>query len=323
MTASERRCASRWPTASPTVTLDRPDKRNALDGDLLRAIPEALKALDADDDVAVVILTGSDPAFCAGLDLGALAAGGLGFRPELGQRGPFPIMSTPIIGAINGPAVTGGFELALDCDLLIASERARFADTHARVGVMPDWGLSVLLPQAIGVRRARLHELHRQLRRRPPPRSSGAWSPRWCPTTSCSPAAGPSPPTSPATTTRPCSTCKPDLRRGDRRRRHRGLGDRAPPRRRVDAGLRRPPRLPRPTARPQIIDRGSSQVSDGATRDRAASDGLLDGEQVVVGGVALLGAGDRSASIMSAAWNMPVCHRAMNSRLSAVEWSRV
>jgi enoyl-CoA hydratase len=138
-----------------TVTLDRPEKRNALDGELLQAIPDALKALDADDDVAVVILTGRDPAFCAGLDLGALAEGGLGFRPELGQRGPFPVMSTPIIGAVNGPAVTGGFELALNCDLLVASDRARFADTHARVGVMPDWGLSVLLPQAIGVRRAR------------------------------------------------------------------------------------------------------------------------------------------------------------------------
>ena len=60
-----------------------------------------------------------------------------------------------MIGAVNGAAVTGGFELALGCDLLIASERARFADTHARVGVMPGWGLTVLLPQANGIRRAR------------------------------------------------------------------------------------------------------------------------------------------------------------------------
>jgi len=70
-------------------------------------------------------------------------------------RGPFPPHTKPLIGAINGVAVTGGFELALCCDMLIASERARFADTHARVGVMPGWGLSVLLPRAIGVRRAR------------------------------------------------------------------------------------------------------------------------------------------------------------------------
>ena len=70
-------------------------------------------------------------------------------------RGPFPKVSKPLIGAVNGVAITGGFELALNCDFLIASEHAKFGDTHARVGVMPGWGLTVLLPQAIGVRRAR------------------------------------------------------------------------------------------------------------------------------------------------------------------------
>ena len=64
-------------------------------------------------------------------------------------------MATPVIGAVNGVAITGGFELALACDYLIASERARFADTHARVGIMPGWGLTVLLPEAVGVRRAK------------------------------------------------------------------------------------------------------------------------------------------------------------------------
>ena len=64
-------------------------------------------------------------------------------------------MAKPLIGAINGAAITGGFELALNCDFLVASEHAKFGDTHARVGVMPGWGLTVLLPQAIGVRRAR------------------------------------------------------------------------------------------------------------------------------------------------------------------------
>ena len=68
--------------------------------------------------------------------------------------GPFPEMATPVIGAINGVAITGGFELALACDFLVASERARFADTHARVGIMPGWGLTVLLPEAVGFRRA-------------------------------------------------------------------------------------------------------------------------------------------------------------------------
>src|SRR5204862_2899411 len=106
----------------------------------------------------VLILTGADPAFSAGLDLkelgssaGNLGAGGGGDV----TRGPYPKVVKPVIGAINGFAITGGFELALNCDFLIASERARFGDTHTRVGVMPGWGLTVLLPQAIGVRRAR------------------------------------------------------------------------------------------------------------------------------------------------------------------------
>ena len=69
---------------------------------------------------------------------------------------PIPAdLATPIIGAVNGPAVTGGLELALMCDFLIASERASFADTHARVGILPGWGLTVELPRSIGVRRAR------------------------------------------------------------------------------------------------------------------------------------------------------------------------
>jgi enoyl-CoA hydratase len=147
-----------------TVTLNRPEARNALSSEVLRLLPRAMVDLDADPAVDVIILTGRDPAFCAGLDLrelgstgtnlGAGSASGAGDgRPA--QRGPWPASTKPVIGAVNGVAVTGGFELALCCDFLIASERARFADTHARVGVMPGWGLTVLLPQAIGVRRAR------------------------------------------------------------------------------------------------------------------------------------------------------------------------
>src|SRR3546814_15274499 len=65
-----------------------------------------------------------------------------------------PPMGTPVIGAVNGVAVTGGFEVALACDFLVASERAAFADTHARMGIMPAWGLTVRLPEAVGHRRA-------------------------------------------------------------------------------------------------------------------------------------------------------------------------
>jgi enoyl-CoA hydratase len=142
-----------------TVTLNRPDARNALNRDLRRAIPATIRDLDADDSVDVIILTGADPAFCAGLDLKELGSGehdiGASVGDERGRQGPLPEHAKPVIGAINGVAITGGFEIALNCDLLIASERARFADTHARVGVQPGWGLTVLLPEAIGVRRAR------------------------------------------------------------------------------------------------------------------------------------------------------------------------
>jgi enoyl-CoA hydratase len=136
------------------VTMHRPAARNALNTELRQAVPRTLRRLDADPDVRVMILTGSDPAFCAGLDLKELSATGLSADPDAIAL-PFGSLTKPLIGAVNGPAVTGGLELALGCDLLIASERASFADTHARVGVMPGWGLTVLLPQAIGVRRAR------------------------------------------------------------------------------------------------------------------------------------------------------------------------
>ncbi|MEO1063299.1 MAG: enoyl-CoA hydratase-related protein, partial [Actinomycetota bacterium] len=142
------------------VTLNRPEARNALNSEVLRAAPAEIARLDADETIEAIILTGADPAFCAGLDLKELgstganlgSSGANGRRP---RRGPFAPRTTPLIGAVNGPAVTGGLEYALACDFLIASDRARFADTHARVGVMPGWGLTVLLPQAVGVRRAR------------------------------------------------------------------------------------------------------------------------------------------------------------------------
>ena len=141
-----------------TVTLNRPEARNALSSELLRLLPQAMAALEADDAVGVVILTGADPAFSAGLDLRELGATGdnLTGAGDGAFKGPrfWPPMTKTVIGAVNGPAVTGGFEMALQCDFLVASDRARFGDTHARVGVIPGGGMSVLLPQAIGVRKA-------------------------------------------------------------------------------------------------------------------------------------------------------------------------
>lgn len=134
-----------------TLTLNRPEARNALSAALRGHFFAALRDAEADDAVDVVIVTGADPVFCAGLDLKEL-----GNTTELPDISPkWPPMSKPVIGAINGAAVTGGLELALYCDILIASEHARFADTHARVGLLPTWGLSVRLPQKVGVGTAR------------------------------------------------------------------------------------------------------------------------------------------------------------------------
>lgn len=145
-----------------TVTLNRPEARNALSGGLIRDLRAAVRTAQADDETDVIILTGADPSFCAGLDLKELGSGSgtlTDTQPTestpVAQRGPLPPGPKPVIGAVNGAAITGGFELALACDFLVASDRARFADTHARVGIQPWWGLTVLLPQAIGLRRAR------------------------------------------------------------------------------------------------------------------------------------------------------------------------
>lgn len=134
-----------------TLTLNRPQARNALSAELRGLFFAALRAAEADDGVDVVIVTGADPVFCAGLDLKEF-----GRNTDLPDISPqWPDMRKPVIGAINGPAVTGGLEIALYCDVLIASEHARFADTHARVGLLPSWGLSVRLPQKVGVGVAR------------------------------------------------------------------------------------------------------------------------------------------------------------------------
>ena len=143
-----------------TVTLNRPDALNALSSELRAALVAAFDELQSDPQTEVVILTGAGRAFTAGLDLKELGgeedvkrqgtpSGNLDLNRALGA------FEAPIIGAINGFAITGGFELALMCDLLIASTEAKFADTHARVGVVPGWGLSQRLPRLIGINRAK------------------------------------------------------------------------------------------------------------------------------------------------------------------------
>jgi enoyl-CoA hydratase len=136
------------------VTLNRPARRNALSAALLASLRASLAGLSADAAVRAIVLTGADPAFCAGLDLTEL--GQPGGPLSSAASGPvLPPLPKPLIGAVNGAAITGGLELALACDFLIASERSSFADTHARIGIMPGWGLTVQLPAAVGLRRAR------------------------------------------------------------------------------------------------------------------------------------------------------------------------
>ena len=142
-----------------TLTLNRPAARNALSSELLDRLVEALHAAEDDAGVLAVVLTGTDPAFCAGLDLREAGASGLPSSAVTDPKGSvwwvLYGMNTPVIGAINGPTITGGLELALQCSFLVASERAVFGDTHARVGVHPGGGLTGLLPQAVGLRKAR------------------------------------------------------------------------------------------------------------------------------------------------------------------------
>jgi enoyl-CoA hydratase len=140
-----------------TVTLNRPDKLNALNRELRLAFCHAMQELRRDEDVCVVIITGAGRAFCVGLDLRELGTRASGIRDE-GEATFITViddMEVPVIGAINGFAITGGFELALACDIMIAAEEAQFADTHARVGVMPGGGMSARLPRAVGIRKAK------------------------------------------------------------------------------------------------------------------------------------------------------------------------
>lgn len=147
------------PSGYALLTLNRPASLNALSRALMAQLAAAVRQLETDPAVRVLILTGAGKAFCAGLDLKELGSGqaGLGVGDAVGGNDPVTALqrfSGPVIGAINGAAVTGGFELALACDVLLASPQARFADTHARIGVAPGWGLSQKLSRAIGIYRA-------------------------------------------------------------------------------------------------------------------------------------------------------------------------
>lgn len=144
------------------VTLNRPQAMNAINRALRGRLYEVMRMADGDGAVNAVVLTGAGTrAFTAGLDLKELGSeeGALGAAndtdPANNPVKAIEVCSKPVIGAVNGVAITGGFEVALACDFLIAATNARFADTHARVGIVPGWGLSQKLSRMIGIGRAK------------------------------------------------------------------------------------------------------------------------------------------------------------------------
>ncbi|MFI6247378.1 enoyl-CoA hydratase-related protein [Streptomyces sp. NPDC051016] len=147
----------RWTDGVLWLTLDRPRARNAMTIAMRRGLIEAVRAADDDAETRLVVLTGTDPAFSAGIDLKEALGNGTG-SPRGARTDPAEVVRaarTPVLGVINGPCYTGALELALSCSFLIASDRARFADTHAAIGLAAGWGMSALLPRAVGTRLAR------------------------------------------------------------------------------------------------------------------------------------------------------------------------
>lgn len=145
--------------AVATVTMNRPDALNALSLELEGRLRAVFRKLAETENLRAIVLTGAGRAFCVGVDLKELGGGdGLRGRVWHGPEtlsGIMRVSKVPIIAAVNGFAVTGGLELALQADFIVASETARFADTHARVGITPSWGLSQILPRLIGPARAK------------------------------------------------------------------------------------------------------------------------------------------------------------------------
>ena len=140
-----------------TLTLNRPDQMNALSLELRWELQAALEDIGADPEIGVVVLTGAGKAFCAGLDLKEMGSS-VKERGAVQPKDPPSLLRAvikPIIGAINGAAITGGFEISLSCDLLLITPETRFADTHARIGLIAGWGLGARLSRAVGLARAK------------------------------------------------------------------------------------------------------------------------------------------------------------------------
>lgn len=143
------------------LTMNRPEAMNALNRALIGALATAFRDLSNDDTLRAVVWTGAGRAFSAGVDLKELAAADKGMERLNASGGDdlFAILRAfphPVIAAVNGYAVTGGLELALMADFILCSDNAKFADTHGRVGIVPSWGMTQVLPRLIGPARTRM-----------------------------------------------------------------------------------------------------------------------------------------------------------------------
>jgi enoyl-CoA hydratase/carnithine racemase len=158
----ERRALATEGTHAAFVYLARPDRLNAFDWDMLRALEDALRACDADDGVRAVVITGRGRAFSAGADLKSYLA----FQHDREQVprfigefqrvfGSIPLMRKPVLAAVNGVAVAGGLELVLWCDFAYAAASARLGDAHLSFGQVGGGGALTLLPRLIGPARTR------------------------------------------------------------------------------------------------------------------------------------------------------------------------
>ncbi len=146
-----------------TVTLNRPDKLNAFAGRMRQEVAEAVRETAGDTEVRVVVITGAGRAFCAGADIGYMRQlletqdyKAFESLVEAGRDVVTTIRSTtkPVIASVNGPAAGGGANLALACDVRIASERASIGQTFNRIGLHPDWGGTYFLPRLVGPAKA-------------------------------------------------------------------------------------------------------------------------------------------------------------------------
>ncbi|WP_225206556.1 enoyl-CoA hydratase/isomerase family protein [Novosphingobium huizhouense] len=139
------------------LTLNRPDKLNALTVEVFRALRGHVEALRDDDGVRCVVLRGAGKCFSAGHDLGDIAAGeavpSRGWHSETLRM--LERLPQPVIAAVHGHCYTGALEVALACDFIVAADTARFGDTHAKWALTPIWGMSQRLPRRVGVATAK------------------------------------------------------------------------------------------------------------------------------------------------------------------------